>query len=477
MPTNESADTLSPEDPNSQAPDAVTPPILETELKLADNLHTHVPAESPVGKYLTWACHAQGSPEAYHLANALLFAAHTLTRRGFKLELLLDDVPLTLWFCLLGDSGLGKTTAIEMCRKFAKDVWAEACIDARDPYVEPSGSLPGILAALQEHYDEQRGTTTAILAHDELAQVLNSRDPIGEHLCKIHDSRDVAWNTKTAQAKSKKTQAGKGDTLIQPHVSAMFASTEAQLSEHFRVSHRTGGLFGRLQWIAPPLEQRYVRAGVYSALDVAEARQLRKNAVDAWADWEGQLSALAVNGAKMILSQEAAECWQTLVFGKYKDMLDLKKNADSLHGARMRLAHRTQVIAAIFAGMRGALVVSLEDMQLAAALSKGLYTHIVAAGDLGGGTHNKLCALVTLIVLRAGNAGCERRAVYDHVKTDKKTLDSVFETLIDRETIVPDTGRGVRAKFLHTSTANGVAALKVHRANVDTALAIQQRKV
>jgi hypothetical protein len=236
-------------------------------------------------------------------------------------------------------------------------------------------------------------------------------------------------------------------------------------------------LFGRLQWIAPPLEQRYVRAGVYSAIDVAEARQLRKNAVDAWADWEGRLSALAVNGAKMILSQEAAECWQTLVFGKYKDMLDLKKNADALHGARMRLAHRTQVIAAIFAGMRGALVVSLEDMQLAAALSKGLYTHIVAASDLGGGTHNKLCGIVTQIVLRAGNAGCERRVVYDHLHTDKKTLDSVFDTLIDRETIVPDTGRGVRAKFLHTSTVNGVAALKVHRANVDTAIAIQQRKV
>lgn len=410
---------------------------------------------------MAWATFAQGSPEAFHLANALVLAGYTLSRRGFCLQTMLEQVHLSLWFALLGDSGAGKTTTIDMAEKFALDVWAEAGLDVGRPFVEPSGSIAGILAALADHYDSHRGTTAAILQHDELAQIfVNKREPIAELLCKLHDGRDVHYNTRTAQ--KGKTKGSGYDRLIAPRLCAIFASTEAQLAPYFQAAHRDGGMFGRLQWLRPVLSSRYVRATAYRPEDVQEAHLRRQTAVTAWADWEGRLSELAgSSGTAMALEPDASEYLDTQLFQVFRSALDVTANTDHLHGARMRLVRRTTVMAAIFAVSQLRLQVTLDDVQMAVQMGMKLYGHSVAAADLGSSEHNRLCAKVEEVVLAAGERGAYRKEIYYRVRVTKKQMDEIIETLIDRERIAPDRHSGVVERYVHTSTQIGQRAINV----------------
>jgi hypothetical protein len=420
-----------------------------------------VPGGSPLACYLAWSTFVQGSPEAYHLANVLVFAAYTLARRGFYLETALEEIHPSLWFALLGDSGAGKTTSIDMAERFARAAWKEAGLDVVSPFVEPSGSIPGILNALQDHYDVTRGTTVAILQHDELAQVFATREPIAELLCKLCDGRDVSHNTKTAR--KDRSKAGHAEKLLSPRISAIFASTEAQLADHFRAAHRSGGMFGRLQWIRAPLEDRYVRASSHDPTELAEASRRRVAAVQCWADWEGRLSELQSSGTALKLTAEAADLLHEQLFVPFRHALGIAQNTDALHGVRMRLVRRAQVLATIFATCDLRLDVEVEDARLAVALAQRLYGHTFAASDLGSSEHNRNCRKIEEIVLSFGEMGCQRRWMYARLRVDKRTLDEVLETLADREVVVLDRHRGGQSRYVHTSTQIGERALAVER--------------
>ena len=448
-PTVPTSDTTSQANPN---PVGLVPP---------SDLHDNIPRNSPIASYMDWACYAQGSPEAYHLANVLVLAAYTLARRGFALQMTLEDISLTLWFALIGDSGIGKTTSIGMAERFIKSVWKEAGLDIVDPFIEPSGSIPGLLSALQEHYDEGRDTTVAILQHDELAQVFATREPIAELLCKLCDGRDVHHMTKTAQ-RGKKIK-GHSTKLLAPKLSAIFASTEAQLADNFRAAHRAGGMFGRLQWLRPTLTARYVRAPSHDPAEILEAKERRTRAVNAWADWEGRLSALAMSSTSVLLSTEAAKHIDEVLFQRFKADLAKHKNTDNMHGTKMRLVQRTHVIAAIFCLSDLRLVVTLEDAETAVRLAVGLFDHAFAASDLGSSEHNRDCRKVEEIVLASGEMGCERKDIYGRLRVNKRTLDEVLDTLDDRDLVVPDRHRGQSGRYIHTATKAGMDALAGER--------------
>jgi hypothetical protein len=420
---------------------------------------------------MDWACDAHGSPEAYHLANVLVLAAYTLARRGFCLQMLLEDVSLTLWFALLGDSGIGKTSTIDMAERFIRDVWVEAGVDIKDPFVEPSGSIAGLLSALQEHYDERRDTTVAILQHDELAQVFATREPIAELLCKLCDGRDVHHLTKTAQRNKGK---GHGTKLLRPKLSAIFASTEAQLADNFRTSHRAGGMFGRIQWLRPILTTTYVKHSSYKQADIKASKARRKAAVNAWADWEGRLSELSNTGLLVQFNEDAAEHIDTLLFKPFKKNLETGQNTDNMHGTRMRLVRRAQVMAAIFALCRLSLEVSLEDAEIATKLAGGLYGHATAASDLGTDEHNRLCNKVEAVVLSTGDMGCERKTIYGKVRVNKRILDEVLDTLADRDLVIPDRQRGHVHRYLHADTDRGRLALGLEKKNRAISTAINE---
>jgi len=435
-------------DPSQGEPEDPQEVEVEVEQGPADPTDL-VPPETPLRAYLEWARAVQGSPPVYHLAAALTLAGYTLCRRGFVLRTLLEQMHPTLWFVLLGESATGKTTAIKMLEEFAREAWAECSVSA-DEFVEPSGSIPGIIHALQKRFDESRGTTVALLRHDELAQVFASREPIAELLCKLHDGRTTQHHTVTAQ----RSKQASSVELVQPRLCGLFASTEEQLSPYFRDHHRLGGIFARLQWLKPAFAPAHIVSPVFTEEAVAEAWRLRAAAIAEWADWEGRLSELAADGTVMRILPSAQAVIEPLLQGAREAYA--KDREDALHGTRMRVAQRAYVLAMIFATARGSLVVDEVDAEPAVAVSRCFYEHAVAAAQIGTETHNpkneRLIRRVESVIKSYGEGGCQRRQIYKRVRTDKKTLDEVLETLFDRQTVVHDVTRPQRDVLVHAAT-------------------------
>ena len=98
----------------------------------------YLPPNAPTLKYLEWAQAVHGSPPVYHLACMLVCTCYELVRRGFRLPKIADsgDYPLSLWFALIGDSGTGKSTAINAAQDFIRDSWQAASFS-----VQPEISL------------------------------------------------------------------------------------------------------------------------------------------------------------------------------------------------------------------------------------------------------------------------------------------------------------------------------------------------
>lgn len=419
----------------------------------ADDLHKHVPADTALAQYVTWAT-ADGGLAILHLASALVFAAHTLARRGFVLKLQGETVHPTLWVALVTGTGTGKTTAIDRAADFQLDVSRETGLGWKDPFVEPTGSIPGVFTALQDHYDEARGTTVAILHHDELSAVLATKEPIGDLLCQLHDCRTVSYHTKTAR---KKDASGGAEKVVEPRISALFASNRAQLGEQFRESHRIGGLFPRVQWVQPAFKPEHRRTRVSDPSARAEHTARRQEAVVAWANWEGQLSALAGAGTEVLLEPAALEYIEH-AFGDQLWELTKDGDSDNMHGTYMRLLHRTYVLATLFALSRQRLVVELEDAKAAVELARGLNAHLQAATDLGADPKQRLAKLVTGLVLAAGEQGLPRRDIYTHARVTKMVLSETIETLTDAELVIESTSLRSRKRLYHVSTAAGQRA-------------------
>lgn len=438
---------LPPSAPGSQDPES--PPAVEP----ADDLHKHVPVDTALAAYLGWAT-SDGGLAVLHLASALVFAANTLARRGFVLKLQNKTIHPTLWVALVTGTGTGKTTAIDRAADFQLDVGRETGLGTKDPFVEPTGSIPGVFTALQDHFDEPRGTTVAILHHDELSAVLATKEPIGDLLCQLHDCRTVSYHTKTAR---RKDASGGAEKVVEPRISALFASNRAQLGEQFRESHRMGGLFPRMQWIQPAFKPEHIQADVSDPVAVAENAARRQEAVVAWANWEGQLSALTGVGTNLLLEPTALEY---IALELKAPLLELTKNDDSenMRGAYMRLLHRTYVLAMIFALGRQRLVIELEDAKAAVELARGLNLHLQAATDIGSDTKQRLMKLVTTLVLAAGEQGLPRSEVYTHARVTKTVLSEIIETLTDAELIIESTSLRARKRLYHVSTAAGKRA-------------------
>lgn len=423
-----------------------------------------LPPETPLADYLAWTNAVHASPPIYHVACALTFCAYTLCRRGFGIETLFERTHPTLQFVMLGASGCGKSTAIKLGRDFADDVWREASITLANPRVQPAGSIPGILGALQPLYDRRHNITPAWLIHDEVAQLFNSREPIAELLCQLTDGRTIEHRTKTAQRQRNSDELEK---LINPRVAALFASTEAQLAPHFKESHRSGGVFARMLWIRPPLLSHHNYQEPATVEFLEHVRTLRQRAVGSFAQWEGLLSLVdAEDGTTFSFEPEAEAALHA-----FREELKRKSDThDGLQGQRNRASDRARVIAAIFAAQRGRLTIPLEHVERAIALLQLLLRYAgdtLESEELAGDSLERLCTRVEGVVRKAGERGLRRGKIYTKVRLSKDSLDRVLETLKDRERVFADTRNPNEPGVLvHSATEAGKRLLQ-HRQERD----------
>ncbi len=391
---------------------------------------------------MRWVTVEHGSPPVYHLAAILAFCCHELARRGFHLRQ--RHKPFGIWFALVGDSAMGKSTAINFAEDFMRDVWHNASLSlSPDPWVEMEGSVSGLLAAIHGHYESSRGTTVCMAFHHELASVFATREPISEMLCRLADGQTYQRNIRELQKKGKSDVGAQPDRIVNPVISGLFATTEAALEPHFGEAQRSGGIFSRLWWVKPIFNKSYLRFEVES--DANEVN--RDMAVDLWVGWLAQLSMLKSESLTFSMSTQAQDMLRDGIWAKHREEM-----GDDVDPVKLRVIDKTKVIAAVYAAMRGSVVVEVQDLQYAVAFAGWLTEHSLRVSSLGAPKLVRLADRLEGIVRGLGEAGATRKDFYGKMRVSKGHLDEVIETALDRGTIVKDNSTSGTTRYLAAST-------------------------
>jgi len=416
---------------------------------VGQELFDAIPGGTPLEAYLEWACRQHGAPPAYHVVCAIAAAIHELARRGFRLG---TGAPMSMWFALIGDSATGKSTAIDMVDDFIHEVWREAsCTPTVDPWVEANGSIAGLLSSVNEHFDASRGTTVCMLYEHEFSSLFNTREAIAEFLCNLADGRTIQRNLRELQ-KAPRAGGGRLDRVYLPCTSGLFATTEPALAAVFTDAMRHGGLFSRVWWVRPAFDSTNFRM---RAVDHTAERQ---DAITAWTGW---LVGLGLHETFTI--QFEPEAWEYLEQRMFRPHAEACTEDDDLNPTRIRSVEKAQVIAALFATMQGRCVISVADVELARKFMGIMVTHTRAMQGIGSGTLMRAITKAELFVRNAGNDGVSKRDMYKKLHTDKRTMDLVLETLLDRGSVLEDKATRTTLYVL-AETARGQEILEIrHR--------------
>ncbi len=423
------------------------------------------PANSPIARYLAWTTAAHGSPLEYNVAVAVTSGVHELARRGFRLPKVVDvgDYPLAVWIVLLGESATGKSTALNAGQDFLRHCWESAGIGVEpDPWIEPEGSVQGLVSVLQEHYDEQRSTTVGLLYHNEFSTMLQTREAVGELICKLSDGRTLELNF----LNRKKAKEPNADRLINPRVSALLCTTESQLLAHFKKAHRFGGLFTRLIWEVPTFTREHIRLS-QDHEGGQSARALRDDAVDAMIGWFANLSILgSEEGYDFTFSPEAHALLEAQLFEPWREAYVSRVSDENMHGVRMRLVEKARVFAALHASWRGHLKINTLDVEFAVKLAQHYHQQVSSVAHFGTSERHQQIQKAEAMVRSCGDIGCYRRDLYKLLKIDKKDLDTIVETLVDTGLVFHDWRKESAGKLIHAHTEAGAKAREHHEAKV-----------
>lgn len=406
-----------------------------------------IPSGSPLESYMIWACQESPAPPLYHLATFLALSCHELAQRGFRFELSFRRHPLSLWFALIGDSGSGKTEALQLGQDFAAAAWEDSSTTHQmDPWVEAEGSIAGMLEALHDYYDSSRGTTCCLLYHNEMSALFQSREPVAELLCRLADGHSFKRHTKEMrQARRRGHEVA--DRIVQPRLSMLAATTDAALNPHFGESKRGGGLFSRFWWIRANFDKDRIRGRRHP--------QGLEEALDEWRGWVVQLALAGdATGYDFVVSEEAEAFINAEFIEPQRAACD---DGDTFNAVRIRGIGKTYVLAAIYASMAGRTTVRECDCRHALAMMQIMIGCAQATHDILGVPETvRLADKLERRIRAGGEMGCNRTELYNHVRTDKKSLDAALEMLIDQGVVVIDYRAGARgagrARYFHVGT-------------------------
>lgn len=415
-----------------------------------------LPTGTVLHRYVQWASAIHGSPPVFHLACGIAFLLHELDRRNLRLPKVADvgDYPLTAIFLLCCQSGTGKTSAINAIQDFSRACWSDAGLDI-DPWIEPDGSVQGISHAIKEQFDEDRNTTSAIFYHQEASSLFAARDSVTELFCKLVDGRTLQSQFRYQQ-KAKK-QDPNANKIVNPRVSGILATSEAQLAPHFKEQHRLGGIFTRLLWIRPQFEQRDIWfAQDHTGADLSIAK-MRTSLVTTTVGWMALLEQMkSEEGSKFVFSAEAHAELGRLVFDPFKAAYENAYCDDNMHGVRMRLLEKARAFAALGAAMRCSPEINTEDVVFASKLVKLFLSHTNAMAAIGAGETYRLAIRIEEIIRASGDRGSMRRELYNKIRVDKKLMDAALDTLTDAGSIFLDhEDRERNGRFVHIDSPAG----------------------
>jgi hypothetical protein len=439
-------------------------PQKTAEKTLARDIACCLPTSGIVTEYVQWAIRTTQAPATFHIGAILPGVAYELARRGFMMAP--SGHTFRTLFALVGLSGTQKSTAIGRAQAFVRDWQAMLHGKDTDPYVQLSGSVPGILHAFGEHYVPRIGRTVAIMELEEFSQILDRRgDDFAEVLNRLYDGTDFHRQLRELQ-KAKKNGEQVEDVIRKPVVCGILASTPASLNRVMREHHLEGGLFSRILWINDHVRREEMQPE-FSMYADHRAQVLRR-----WQAWSQNLEVLEgrldqARRAKVVyVPPDAMELVEQILWEEYADRV---VEGDRLGGVLMRLYEAVKTVAALYATSRGHFNVTDEDIMPAVNLIRKCQRSAerVHAGLATNETY-RLQVKVSDFLQRCGPQGANKRKLYQQFRAVKSELDIVLVTLAEQEVVyamdVPASGRGGRPGrcFVHEDFVAEDGTVQLH---------------
>lgn len=408
------------------------------------------PREGVIHAYMWYATGGTWFPPLYHLGAILPSVGYEAARRGYSYAPGRTGRAPGLWTVLVGGTGSGKSAAVTMARRLTRE-WQELTRPAnfyRDPYQQQEGTVQGLLYELQEeHWIDEYKRTVAILDTDEASRWLEGASP--ELYCQLWDGQTVTRKLRGQQANP--VGKKKFDTVRNPALSAVMATTHASLEPTLKPQHFTGGLFSRLLWIAPPVVRPWFKLppenGAYTT------------ALDQWTRWSAWLDAIEAGGGQKLLEvgEPVEKFLKQSLYEVYTQTSDELTKA-----ATTRCLTHAYMIAGLYAFSRGDMQIGHGDMAAAVALVEHSMQALMDLRAITGREPLYKVQLRAREVIEA--AGQMTKAqLYQALGVSKTTLDQVLAALEEANSIVrcaAHTGRRGRPPVVWRSATKNQALSK-----------------
>ncbi len=415
-----------------------------------DEVMACIPYEGPIHHYMWWVTQTTDTPPWLHVGPAIAAACTEIAYRGYLIGE--HQERPRVWFALISDPGVGKSTAVKRMRGFHEDV-LRTHGRVLSPYVTAEGTMSGIWESLSERWDPERGNTTAVLIREEFAALLSEkrRDDLVTTFCEWYDGGDFERHLRGLKAAARKGEKV-SDTLRNATLSAVFATTPENLFAVAKKEHMSGGLFSRFGFMQAPGDWERLK------IHPTHRPEERRSALGSWLSWFQFLDAQEALGASKIVGIPI-EVQTILRDSLFEGLKQGMRNQDRLVPSRRRALVQATIIAGVYALTQGRNVILSDDMDAAVNLvEKSLNNLATLEPSIGTPFIVKQLNVAYQAIRDAGEIGLPKYRLYAVLNCTKSIIDQVLQTLLDEESVIETrvrTGKPGRPPmhFIATGTA------------------------
>jgi hypothetical protein len=395
-----------------------------------------------IERYQEWASSRTDAPREFHVGGALMALSAGLSDR-VEAETAFGDVKPNIWVMLVSDSTISrKTTSMSLAMEISEGAGV-------DSLLATDGSMEGLLTEL-----EAREGMTSMFLRDEFTSLIEAakkKDYMGgflSDLCGLYDGRRT------------KRRLRKEVITVKRPVFLLFAGgVETKLLELLGHEDITSGfiprflpIFGRTSVSDLDLiGKRKHRSFAEKDALIAELREI----IDMYTPVKPLLR--VPNGQQQTLTPQplgvdmSDEAWDRLrVAQKYLlEMADSHDSRDLLLPCTERLVVNVLKVSILIAASRkrpvreGNMTVEMDDLMLSLYFARGWLDHLlrivtkVGRDPFDGRTHQ-----ILEFITYGGERGTSRANLMRHFRSNKREMDEIIDTLLDREEIVSEGGTG-----------------------------------
>jgi hypothetical protein len=375
--------------------------------------------------YLHYASLVLAAPIQFHGLVCLTTLMFEAARRGYSFD---DPIRMGLWTCLVGDSGTGKSTCIDLGTQMLLDLWDHQEIEfeqAVDPLVQCDDSTTSaLLVDLHRHFEVTRGTTVALVYAYQVQRLFRERDCPYPILCNLFDGRTHAQSRREYQRQrgnnARQASDGVPDRIITPTLSALFDTSADALTDLLGKSALNSGFLNRVLLVHGASDPT-----LYTRTQPQLYENERLDSLDGFDLWSCQLP-MNVPDKIFRYSPEVIEKYNDLAQTFLTKQLNEKK----------QVLERAYRVAGGYAVVEPTPIITLEHFDQAYALTTELNKSSKRIGEsIGSSDTARQADQAEAILLERKGKGISLAKLLRRLKISRTEYEAVIQTLEAREAL------------------------------------------